>query len=131
VVIRRALTRTSPRRARVRRQSGFGRGQIGGGAGGLRVRRAERMREASMPQDATAGDALGRSVLGGAACGLSFAGASCDALARAAARREASGARRFPGVAGRGRAPARGAGAAAMPGEAARAPRQSRRDGPR
>ncbi|GGG27701.1 hypothetical protein GCM10010964_14530 [Caldovatus sediminis] len=84
-----------------------------------------------MPQDATAGDVLGRSVLGGAACGLSFAGASCDALARAAERREVSGARRFLGVPGRGRTPARGAGAAAMPGEAARTPRENRRDGPR
>jgi hypothetical protein len=86
-----------------------------------------------MPQDATAGDRLGRSVLGGAAGGLSFAGASCDALARAATRRAASGTRRFSGAAGRGPAPARtsGAGAAAMPGEAAQSLGEERRDDPR
>ncbi len=40
-----------------------------------------------MPQEAKANEeVLGRSVLGGAACGLSFAGASFDALARSVGR---------------------------------------------
>lgn len=53
-----------------------------------------------MPQDATGSEAVGRSVLGGAACGLSFAGACGDALAQAVrregARHDAAGGRAAP-----------------------------------
>lgn len=50
-----------------------------------------------MARDPVPADAIGRSFLGGAACGLSFIGASDDALAREAAARRWQADRRAGG----------------------------------